>query len=387
MGKRPGIVVNRDTLERHKLLDNLLQAVREKEPTLFKRLEKVRKKSSNPDDLIKALIGALNHRRTEVKVAAAWLLGFFGQAAPRFFGDLSPEIERVIAALRQAIKSPREDVREQSVLALRDFGWYSSVLVAGILIDVITKPRELPFIVEQAIDGLGDCGLDAAAETVPVLGGLLMNPAANTTVRLKACNALQELAREPEAVDALTNIVARGGTKPDDRRVRIEAVKALNRRGVLYDALRALAPDSFAREEVLSLVRDAGRVAAAAHLQLKKAWAPSTKPKEAVPEERSDHPPLTSQTCPVVLKGPNTGPIVLGVQQEPLTQSQYDVVKALVGVFPKGQKLAELIRNGKHGGVRDILRLLRNQSQQWAQVIVFPGSSGGGYRVAIPDSA
>lgn len=164
MNRRPGIAVDRDTLQRHKLLDSLLQAVREKEPTLFKRLEKVRKKSSNPDDLLDNLIGALDRRLAKVKIAAAWLLGFFGEVARSFPGKLAPEITRVIAALVRTLGSRSAEVREQCVLALRQFGWSSPVLVAAALIGVITKPKELTSVVEQAVDGLHDCGLDAAAK-------------------------------------------------------------------------------------------------------------------------------------------------------------------------------------------------------------------------------
>ena len=140
------------------------------------------------------------------------------------------------------------------------------------------------------------------------------------------------------------------------------------------------------RVEILGVLRDAGREVATAHTQLKRKWNPPAKSKEVVSEEQSGRPPSAPDVCPVVLKGPNAKPIVLGVQQEkPLTQAQYDVVKALVDAFPAGYDKWSLTRN--HKDARNILKLVSKKSKEWKQVIIFPGSAGGGgYRIAIPES-
>ena len=219
---------DRDKLAQCKLLDNLVRATQKKEPTLFRQLQKIQEQGSDPGALIDCLVNSLDdHRIAGVRDAAAWSLGFFGRLAPQFQGNPTPEIEKVLAALQRAMKSRSNKVREQAVLALRDFSWFAPVLVAQALIGAITKPKERATIVEHAIDGLWNCGLDAAAEAVPILGSLLMKPSANIMVRLKACAALQWFGQEPDAVDALASIVIAGGVKPEDRRVRIEAVKAL----------------------------------------------------------------------------------------------------------------------------------------------------------------
>jgi hypothetical protein len=83
----------------------------------------------------------------------------------------------------------------------------------------------------------------------------------------------------------------------------------------------------------------------------------------------------------VVLRGRSEGPRVLGREKQPLSQAQYDVVKALLDADGRGLSKDELDRKSGHGDARKILKRLADADPDWAAVIHCPGKTGGGYRI------
>jgi hypothetical protein len=83
----------------------------------------------------------------------------------------------------------------------------------------------------------------------------------------------------------------------------------------------------------------------------------------------------------VVLHGLGERPIVVGVEKEPLTLPQYDVVKALLEAGERGLSKDELDRKSKRGDARKTLKRLAESDPDWKAVIHFPGKPGVGYRI------
>jgi hypothetical protein len=88
-----------------------------------------------------------------------------------------------------------------------------------------------------------------------------------------------------------------------------------------------------------------------------------------------------SATKSVILFGRDGGPVVKGSEKSKLTNSQYDVVLALLRTGEKGLTKDELDRKSGHGDARKILKRLSERDSDWASVISFPGTTGMGYRI------
>ncbi len=83
---------------------------------------------------------------------------------------------------------------------------------------------------------------------------------------------------------------------------------------------------------------------------------------------------------PVMLKGPNDNPIVLGKEKKRLTTARYNVVKALLGASRNLSK-DELDKKSGHTEARKILQSLARSDPDWAEVIIWPVGPGTGYGI------
>jgi hypothetical protein len=93
------------------------------------------------------------------------------------------------------------------------------------------------------------------------------------------------------------------------------------------------------------------------------------------PDSHGDDPRLE-------LRGRDEGPIVLGKEKQPLTERQYNVVKALLDAGERGLSKDKLDEKSGHSEARKVLRALRRSDTDWAAVIHMPGKAGsGGYRI------
>ena len=80
----------------------------------------------------------------------------------------------------------------------------------------------------------------------------------------------------------------------------------------------------------------------------------------------------------------DVGPLIYGKRKSKLRKPQYDVVKALVSAAKDGRRLTkdQLVNESGHEDARGILKRLCNDPD-WAQIIEFPGMTGGGYSIRL----
>ena len=81
----------------------------------------------------------------------------------------------------------------------------------------------------------------------------------------------------------------------------------------------------------------------------------------------------------VVLRGPHSRPMVNGHEKKVLTQTRYDLVKKIILTGEDGMTKDEMERH--YSGARRILKSVREQDKDWADVIKMAGKTGGGYRI------
>jgi hypothetical protein len=93
-------------------------------------------------------------------------------------------------------------------------------------------------------------------------------------------------------------------------------------------------------------------------------------------------PARSNGEAPVVLRGRDEGPVVLGKEKGALTVRQYNVVKALLDARGRGLSKDKLDENSGHSEARKVLVALIASDTDWESVIHMPGKPGnGGYRI------
>ncbi|MFO0852412.1 MAG: hypothetical protein U0871_28205 [Gemmataceae bacterium] len=111
-------------------------------------------------------------------------------------------------------------------------------------------------------------------------------------------------------------------------------------------------------------------------LRFDKLASPSTTPSpEPVPA--ATEPPVEK----LVLNRRGEQPVVLGKPHPPLTETQFNVITALVEAGDDGLSQVELLKRSGHSDARNVLKRLAKSSPEWAMVIQFPGHRGVGYRI------
>jgi hypothetical protein len=76
-------------------------------------------------------------------------------------------------------------------------------------------------------------------------------------------------------------------------------------------------------------------------------------------------------------------PIINGKRKRPLTEPQYDVVRAIADEGELGLTTSQLDQRTRHGDARRVLKNLAMSDADWASIILFPGkkNKGQGYRI------
>ena len=113
--------------------------------------------------------------------------------------------------------------------------------------------------------------------------------------------------------------------------------------------------------------------------------APGSYP--VAPPLPSPSPPNTSSPTPpvpkpsVILNAPHEEVLVNGKPKKPLTVPRFNVIKALLAVWPGSLTKDELVANSTCGDARGILNRMLLDDPDWRAVIVMAKGTGGGYRL------
>jgi hypothetical protein len=128
---------------------------------------------------------------------------------------------------------------------------------------------------------------------------------------------------------------------------------------------------------------DAGLQQEIAALRRRRRQRPSGTAAPTVREQPSQQTLAVPEERPrVVLRGRDESPLVLGKEKPPLTERQYNVIKALLDAGKHGLSKDKLDERSGHNEARKALRALRDSDADWAAVIHMPGKAGrGGYRI------
>ncbi|NLY02216.1 MAG: hypothetical protein GXY83_39530 [Rhodopirellula sp.] len=97
--------------------------------------------------------------------------------------------------------------------------------------------------------------------------------------------------------------------------------------------------------------------------------------------ERYGDATVTWQSQLVKLFGPGEEPEVNGKRKPILTAARYDTVQALVEAGETGLTKDQLDHKSGHTDARKLLKALADGDADWAEVILFPGTPGKGYRI------
>jgi len=87
------------------------------------------------------------------------------------------------------------------------------------------------------------------------------------------------------------------------------------------------------------------------------------------------------QSKKVKLFGPGEQPAVNGKRKPILTAPRYDAVQTLIEAGEPGLTKDQLDRNSGHTDARKLLKALAKDDADWAEVLLFPGTAGKGYRI------
>ena len=246
MSDNEGMFVDRDVLQRCKLVGKLIAGTESRSCVLVDRLRgAVGETWHDVAGLVRALGEALGDRAFEVRGAAAETLGYFGATAQRFRGDVTAETAAAQSALLGALSDPAVEVRIRAVQALRGFAFHAAdeivpavsrstedpdasarnvavdtlrscaphapVPVVRALMCVIAAPgNQDGDLVRRAVCGLRDCGPDAASEAVPALVGLVEDRRNVAETRTAACGVLAWLGEDARPA-ALVDVLLNGG--------------------------------------------------------------------------------------------------------------------------------------------------------------------------------
>jgi hypothetical protein len=75
---------------------------------------------------------------------------------------------------------------------------------------------------------------------------------------------------------------------------------------------------------------------------------------------------------------------VSGIEKRRLSDAQYDVISTLLKVNDKGLGKDQLASQSGHGDAVRVLKRLSRADEDWRNVIVLPGKTGGRYRLKGP---
>ncbi len=93
------------------------------------------------------------------------------------------------------------------------------------------------------------------------------------------------------------------------------------------------------------------------------------KPEQAAP---------LADVSPVLLGAPRTRPMVLGAVMEVLTDAEYNVVRALLGVYPGGLSWPDLDKTSGHTYSRTHVNRLKSKHDNWNIVLKLPSETAHG---------
>ena len=217
---RPGIV----PLAR--MVAGILDSAERESPALFERLGgKPRRTGGDLEGLAADLGKAMKDREPEIRLAAARTLGHLGRAIEEYAGNADKAAEVAVSVLSDALADRDAGVREAALLALvnfptttsptivdrvsraaedpdprvwracvvalRAFGAKSPLPVVAALLRIIAAPgSQDDDLVKMAIDGLADCGQDAASEAVDTLAVVVRDGRLAADARVAACKVL-----------------------------------------------------------------------------------------------------------------------------------------------------------------------------------------------------
>ena len=164
-------------------------------------------------------------------------------------------------------------MRRACVGALRAFGPKSSLPVVASLLRIIGAPGvQDDDLVAAAIEGLTDCGQDAASEAVDSLAVVVRDDRYAAGTRIAACKVLGWLGVDAKpASNTLAEVVVGGGARLVAVEVRIAASRALIEMAE-WPALASQAKSDEQRRELLSLLRQIGPEATEVRRNLQAAW-------------------------------------------------------------------------------------------------------------------
>ncbi len=331
-----GAVLRRGALPLARFVADLYDQLRRKAPTLFARLEgDTRRTGGDLDGLIDGLRVTLQDPDRELRAAAADTLGYFGEAAKTYTGDVDTASEVAVAALVEASADADAGVREQVVRGLANFSEAASptlvdrvsratedpdprVRRAGIatlcafgptaplpvvtaLLRVVVGPESKDdSLMQLAIEGLQDCGQNAASEAVDTLAAIVCDARLSAGVRVAACWVLGWLGPEARpAGPVLADVLAGAVGQSPDKEVRVEAARALIESADLPALVAPRVDGADKRGEIVAILRRVGPAAAPARQTLQTMWevGPSTGSQLAAPPA-SDQPEGDTASLP-----------------------------------------------------------------------------------------
>ena len=326
-GKRRQHIPLRSAVRIAQFVAPLFDALEEKSPVLFETVDgRALRDRGDLDGLIAGLRQALNDRDPDIRLSAVRILWLFGRTAAGYPGNVSAAMEAAAAALfgaladadatiretavaalatlaaaasptlvnqvSQATEDPSPQVRQAAIATLRAFGSKTPLPVVAVLLRVITAPgAQDATLVQTAVEGLQDCGQDAASEAVDTLAATVRDSRLASGIRVAACQVLGWLG--PDAASAVgvlldTMVGGKGGLQGPE--VQAAAAKALLHSADLpaLIATRSLSQDE--QQEVLSILRQIGPDATAARQAIQTAWQHGQPPSPATTEQ-----PVTAQ--------------------------------------------------------------------------------------------
>jgi excisionase family DNA binding protein len=291
-----------------RMVAGVLDFAERESPALFEQLGgKPRRAKGDLAGLVAGLGKAIKDRDTDTRLAAAHTLGHVGQVFEVYAGDVATATAAAVSALSAALTDREADVREAvlvglanfpttaspalvdrvsraaedadprvrraSIAALRAFGPKTPLAVVGALVRVIASPgAQDDELVKMAIEGLADCGQDAASEAVDTLAVVVRDDRLAADTRVAACKVLGGLGPDAKpASDALAAVVIGAGAKSTTAEVRVAAAQALIRVAELSE-LASQATTKDQRRDLLSLLRQIGPEATDARRALQAMW-------------------------------------------------------------------------------------------------------------------
>jgi hypothetical protein len=277
--------------------------------TLFEQAEgDSRRTGGDLDALMENLCRAIRDQSTEMRISAVRMLGRFGVSARAYSGNVRAAGDMAVTALTKALADADAVVREQATLALahfaematpdlvnrvsrttedtdpsvrragvrtlRAFGPVMPLPVVEAFLHVISGPgAQDDELMRRAVEGLHDCGQNAASAAVETLTAIIRDSRLSDGVRILACRVLGWLGPEARSAGpALADVLVGVAGDSLDSEVRVEAAKALIGAADLPDLVTARVSGDDKRREIVSILRQVGPDAAVARRALETAW-------------------------------------------------------------------------------------------------------------------